>query len=130
MANWYGSARSNYFKVKDEAAFVAWAESMDLEIIRNDDGLVGLLPGDTEDGDWPQQWYDADDNELDDPLDVPTGLRPHLADGQVAFLFTVGAEKLRYLTACMTVVTPEAIHYHGFENMMRELYPTATRCEY
>jgi len=32
MANWYGRARSNYFAVKDEAAFRAWAAKRGLEV--------------------------------------------------------------------------------------------------
>ncbi len=30
MADWYGTARSNYFRVKDEAAFRKEAESLGL----------------------------------------------------------------------------------------------------
>ena len=51
MANWEGYARSNYFKVKDEEKFRAWATGLNLEIYE-EGGLFGIA---SEDGDWPDQ---------------------------------------------------------------------------
>lgn len=44
MANWYGSARSNYFRVKDRDAFLAWAEELGLTVMHTKDGsdLFGI----------------------------------------------------------------------------------------
>lgn len=36
MANWYGSARSNYFQVKDAEAFLGWVERRGLCVGRFD----------------------------------------------------------------------------------------------
>ena len=94
MANWYGTSRSNYFKVENEEAFRAWAERRDLEVLENPSGLFGVAPSSmSEDGSWPS--YDCDD---DCEIDFQAELIEHLAEGQVAILMTIGAEKLMYLT--------------------------------
>ena len=94
MANWYGTSRSNYFKVENEEAFREWAERRDLEVLENPSGLFGVAPSSmSEDGSWPS--YDCDE---DCEIDFQTELIEHLAEGQVAIIMTIGAEKLRYLT--------------------------------
>ncbi len=94
MANWYGTSRSNYFKVKDGGAFREWAERRNLEVLEDRRGLLGVAPSSmSEDGSWPS--YDDDD---DCEIDFQAELIEHLAEGQVAILMTIGAEKLRYLT--------------------------------
>ena len=94
MANWYGTSRSNYFKVENEEAFREWAERRDLEVLENPSGLFGVAPSSmSEDGSWPS--YDCDD---DCEIDFQAELIEHLAEGQVAIIMTIGAEKLRYLT--------------------------------
>ena len=94
MANWYGTSRSNYFNVKDEGAFREWAERRDLEIFTNLVGQLAVTPSSmSEDGSWPS--YDDDD---DCEIDFQAELIEHLAEGQVAIIMTIGAEKLRYLT--------------------------------
>ena len=94
MANWYGTSRSNYFNVKDEGAFREWAERRDLEVLENPSGLFGVAPSSmSEDGSWPS--YDCDE---DCEIDFQAELIEHLAEGQVAIIMTIGAEKLRYLT--------------------------------
>lgn len=94
MANWYGTSRSNYFKVENEEAFREWAESRDLQVLERPDGLFGITPSSmSEDGSWPSYDYDNDYE-----IDFQAELIEHLAEGQVAILMTIGAEKLRYLT--------------------------------
>ena len=98
MANWYGQSRSNYFNVKDEAAFHEWAESRDLQVLENPDGLFGIAPSSmSEDGDWPSFFFRDESGEFED-IDLRQELIEHLAEGQVAILMTIGSEKLRYLT--------------------------------
>lgn len=94
MANWYGTSRSNYFKVENEEAFREWAERRDLEVLENPSGLFGVAPSSmSEDGSWPSYDYDEDCE-----IDFQAELIEHLAEGQVAIIMTIGAEKLRYLT--------------------------------
>lgn len=135
MANWYGSARSNYFRVKDRSKFLAWAEELGLTVMHAKDGsgLFGIHPGDTEDGDWPapmplnEGGYEIDDAE---PRYVAHELQQHLADGEVAVLKVIGAEKLRYLTAYAIVTTPTTIEAFDLDDIVRDKYPSATACEY
>lgn len=94
MANWYGTSRSNYFKVENEEAFREWAARRDLEIFTNLVGQLAVAPSSmSEDGSWPS--YDYDD---DVEIDFQAELIEHLAEGQVAIIMTIGSEKLRYLT--------------------------------
>jgi hypothetical protein len=190
MANFVGSARSNYFEVRDEAAFLAWVEELPGVTAYNaEDGSDGrrrftLLADDSDDGTWPSwrtvlqagpfAYHDDDDDRealeswvaelpkgtrlvggseglylvspeeapwpeeeepglaprlstaplgwlvarsarlrdagetlkaalyahmeyADDEIDVARELSEHLAEGSVAVLEEVGAERLRYL---------------------------------
>jgi hypothetical protein len=67
MANWYGSARSNYFRVKDRDAFLKWADGRGLGVFRNEESrdLFAIYGGEsTGDGSWPS--YDVEgDTEID-----------------------------------------------------------------
>lgn len=101
MANYNAVARTNYFQVKDLAAFRQALAPFALEIVaKGHEGepqageLVAVLSND--EGGWPSSYYDE---EMDDYLDVdlPIVIAEHLADGEVAIGVEVGFEKLRYL---------------------------------
>ncbi len=98
MANWYGTARTNYFMVKDAAAFKAWVDSLpSCVLIENDDGAFGFYVDSEDSGGFPSERYDeANDDYVD--IDLADELVPHLADGEVAILMEAGAEKARYIT--------------------------------
>ena len=92
MANWYGSARSNYIRVKDREAFLEWAASLpDVEVVDRDERFALLVTGD---GSWPSFRCDREDEEFDLAVEIVG----HLAEGEVFIFQEVGAEKLRYLT--------------------------------
>ena len=77
MANYYATARSNYFAVKDETAFREWAERIGLTILepthrdKAADGIprFGITPGDGDDSGWPTLQYNEETNDCDD-IDV------------------------------------------------------------
>lgn len=103
MANWTGSARSNYFRVKDEQAFREALSALDITVSTNDERKVCLLSQD-EYGGWPN-WITAETiDEEDVEVDVAEIVAGHLAAGEVAILIEVGAEKLRYLTGIAVAV--------------------------
>jgi hypothetical protein len=103
MADYHATARSSYFKVKDEAAF--WEALPDgLEIVKRD-GAVALLCL-SEHG-WPGEIYHEDTDEFTE-IDVADIVAEHLAPGWVAVLIEVGAEKMRYLGGIAL-----AINEHG-----------------
>ena len=96
MANYYGAARSNYFRVKDIQAFKCWAEGLDLKVIHGTDQgntTFALLPPHwSDDGCFPS--YKPDTNEH---IDLAAELSLHLDTDSVAIIIEIGAEKLRYL---------------------------------
>jgi sugar phosphate isomerase/epimerase len=98
MSSWYGTSRSNYFAVKDLAAFNAWVDELGMDVITSGH-LVGITPGSsTDDGGWPSWRWAREADEDDTEVDVAAELAAHLADGQVAVLISAGAEKLCYVS--------------------------------
>ena len=122
MANWYGSARSNYFRVKDSDTFLNWANGRGLGVFKNEESrdLFAIYGGDhTDDGSWPS--YDM---EGDTEIDFVAELAQHLPKGQVAVLMEIGAEKLRYLTGVAI-----AVNHKGrvVELTLSDIYRKAAR---
>jgi hypothetical protein len=97
MANYYESARSNYFFVKDIEAFEAELNGSGLEISTKKIGDLTqvCLLADMENG-FPFEKYD--DNYDSTELDWADIFKRHLAENQVAIIMGSGAEKLRYIT--------------------------------
>lgn len=101
MSNYYESARTNYFHVKDEAAFRAFIDTVpgaqlygpEKSIDAKKDGSFCVLFPD--DG-VPNSRYNEETDDYDD-MDFMEELAPHLADYSVAVLTAAGAEKLRYV---------------------------------
>jgi hypothetical protein len=111
MANYYATARSNYFAVKDKTTFRSWAARTGLHILEPThrdkvaDGIprYGITPADGDDSGWPTLRYNEESNDYDD-IDVPGQLSEHLADDEVAILMEVGNEKLRYVSGSAVAV--------------------------
>ena len=108
MANYYASARSNYFAVKDREAFDTWADYAGLEVLTSDhhDDRVMIAPKAECDSGWPAQRLNPDTNDWEE-FDLCGELWSHLLDYEVAVLFEVGSEKLRYLTGFAVAVSWE-----------------------
>lgn len=110
MANYYASARSNYFRVNDEKAFKCWAEECGLGTwTRNvtpkgasDEGTYFGVYSEDEGG-WPSFRYDEERDECHD-IDIFGGLARFLHEDDVAVLMEVGWENLRYLTGLAVAV--------------------------
>jgi len=97
MANYCALARSNYFTVKDRSAFETYVADVNLELITNRDGQVGVMNAGSLDGaGWPCQRYDESTDDYVD-IDVFADIAEHLSDGQVAIFIEIGWEKMRYL---------------------------------
>jgi hypothetical protein len=133
MADWYGHARSNYFRVKDEQAFRDAVKNLDIEIVEeNGAGRFALLANGDK-GDWPSCRYDEDTDDYVD-IDIVDLIAEHLADGEVAVLMECGAEKLRYLTGWAIALNNKGEHRRvGLEDIYeqaRELGPNVTEAEY
>lgn len=107
MANYYGTTRTNYFAVKDGAAFEKELEDFPVQIISQtgEDGVTryGFLDSNVDGAglDWSYWDHDTDDSVEIDWLGI---LAKHLADGEVAIIMEVGAEKYRYLVGTAIAV--------------------------
>ena len=100
MANYYASARTNYFAVTDLEAFKAELESKtsSVEVVsKEEDGLtlVALLGSDDDGAGFPFEYEDEDGEYVE--LDWAEIFKAHLEDGWVAIIMESGAEKLRYI---------------------------------
>jgi len=93
MANYCGSARMNYFRVKDASAFRTWAKRFALGVVERD-GHFCLLPGERSDS---GTFYLFDEDE-DDSLDVCDEIAAHLVEDSVAIVIESGAKYLRYIS--------------------------------
>jgi hypothetical protein len=104
MANWYGSARSNYVRVKDRETFMDWAKSLpDIEIVEQEGTFALLATG--EDGGWPSfRSREDQEDQGDEEIDLAPEIADHLAPGEVCIFQQVGAEKLRYLSGSAIAV--------------------------
>jgi hypothetical protein len=112
MANWYGTARSNYFAVKDEAAFRAWAGKRGLQVWEEKEEkpaegkeprkLFGVAPDGfaNDSGGWPSVDFEADDDHAE--IDLVAELAELIQDDQIVVLEQVGSEKLRYINGHAT----------------------------
>lgn len=114
MANFYGTARTNYFKVKDSAKFLAWLETLSSveslqHITVKGETLFGFASVCYDSGCFPTVRYDE---ETGDGIEIwwAEELSAHLADGEVAVMIEAGAEKLRYISGWA-----RAIHSSGDE---------------
>ena len=136
MANYYGTTRTNYFRVKDADAFNKWIEQFSgIEIIKKD-GTVGLL---FDDGMPTIRWEteDADGNEQNDvevEIDFMDELAEHLADDEVAVLQEAGAEKMRYINGYAIAINnkkeTKQINLDDIYALAKELGSNITKAEY
>ena len=100
MANYYESARTNYFRVKDIAAFIAFMDTVPGAKYHAGDIADSFCVLFTEEG-VPNVRYNEEAPDDADPyeeFDFMEELSPHLADGSIAVLQGSGHEKLRYVT--------------------------------
>lgn len=142
MANYYEYARTNYFLVKDQNAFINATYDMnnkgaDLEVITQEapDGVVrhGLLAN-MESGFPTELEYEEDGVWVDAVLDWQQFFIDHLADDEVAVIMGVGFEKLRYLTGWATAYNNKGemreINIYDIYASARELGSQVTYAEY
>lgn len=104
MANYYGTSRSNYFKVKNKEKFTALCEKLGVQLIEQGN-LVGFISN-SEDGSLPSSIYDEKTGDQQD-IDLCNLISKHLCKGQVAVMVESGAEKHRYVVGYATAVNWE-----------------------
>lgn len=128
MADWYGAARSNYFKVKDLDAFKAalaakgMTDTLKIATDDNQPGKIALLSEDDKGG-WPSSYYDEDEDDFPE-FDVAELVAPHLVDGEVAVFMESGAEKLRYVSGHAIAINSQG---ERREIDLNDIYDLATK---
>jgi hypothetical protein len=106
MADWYGTARSNYFKVRDNKSFSAFMQqnlSSMTAVHKIEDNTWWIITDEFGNGGFDWTVYD-EDFEPDDSVDAMNEFASHLQEGEVAIFFEAGAEKLRYITGSAVAI--------------------------
>lgn len=132
MANYYGSTRTNYFKVTDAEAF---KELINL-CVTDDPNGVSIWTSEDKDGAILYGfgcYGDIEGIDTSDDEDYPDynydefieKLQNLLPEGEAAIITHIGQEKLRYLCGSVNVVTKDKTEYKDLSalgiNIAREL---------
>jgi hypothetical protein len=130
--NLIGRFRSNYFAVKDRAAFEAWCRQLHLRPITDDDdpNLVGFLNDGNEAG-IPWTLMDGDDFQ---DIDFIGELGDFLLDNQVAIVIEIAYEGYRYLGGIAYAINNKGeekrIDLADIMTQAKPLGEHVTKCEY
>ena len=103
MANYVPTCRSNYFRVRDPAAFTTWCVRLNLNYdVGDESDMYMIYPDYDGESSWPCFFWDEDDVEHE--VDFEAELAEHLLADEVAIIMEVGHEKLRYLCGVATAI--------------------------
>ena len=104
MSNFMGTARSNYFLVKDVEAFKEWAWALpDIRILEQETENPGVsrygILSDGDEGCFPTYYFALNEGDEGDDVEIDwkADLGVHLQDGEVCVLMEAGAERTRYI---------------------------------
>lgn len=133
MATYHASSRANFFRVKDAAKFLTWAERHGVTVHRphRDGEYFTMMPDDSDSGTFPNI-----DPDSDEEIDFPAELATHLHEDSVAVILETGAEKLRYLHGHAIAINAQGetvqISLHDIYTLAVRRFPgkEVTRAEY
>jgi len=142
MANYYATARTNYFEVKDPDKFKAFVAKMpDLVLIektvcdaKRKRTLYGFYVENPDGGGFPTVWATRKGQWQDVALCNATAR--HLKDGEIAIFVEAGHEKSRYVTGYAIAINSKGksveLCIDNIYNMLDKLAPkgAVTRAEY
>ena len=98
MANFYGTSRSNFVRVKDIDAAIKDLEPFGNQVHRHPSESDALMvSGNDDDGSINTYGYDKDGEDVQ--LEWSEWCAEHLKEGQIMVFMPAGAEKLRYVSA-------------------------------
>ena len=134
MANYCGTCRTNYFKVKNEKAFLNFMNNVvgdDFYIFDKEDkdgnksfgfGCYGEIYG--------IATKVGDENEVEYDYDLfLENLQEHIADNDAIIIMEAGHEKLRYVKGSVLVITSAKIMYKDTDELAIELARKALKNE-
>ena len=104
MSNYYGYARSNYFRVRNVSKFRAAVKNCDVCIEPGrdrDKGKVALLA--TGESGWSSSYWD-DKKQNDIEFEITDIVAAHLRPGEVAIFVSIGWEHMQYLAGYSVAV--------------------------
>lgn len=138
MANWYGSARSNYVRVRDMDGLLAALEPFPIGVHTRENGLTCFLSEEADSGGWPSTaWVQRDEDEDEEiEFDPRVQIVPFLEDNEVLIMMEIGAEKLRYLTGNAVAFHPDgekvlSVNIHDIYALVKNEWDVfATHAEY
>ena len=132
--NYYGTARSNYFQVKDTQKFkeamnnfchIKIVEQTPFKDQTNEHAVMITLSDFNDSGFFPEYPYN---DELEDDArngdDLLKTIADHLKEGEVAILMEIGSEGLRYLCGSAQAVNSKNERSHRF---LEEIYTDAEK---
>jgi len=99
MSNYYATARSNYFGIKDKEAFKEALKEIPIQIeFKNApyQNIAAIFATCETDGAWPSNYENSEGEDAE--INWNELIHPHLQDNHICILQEVGAEKLCYLT--------------------------------
>lgn len=107
MANFYSTARTNYFRVKNKDTFDSFIAKFNsnfatIEVVEEGDKIALLF--DTECG-VPSFYWDEKHEDVE--IDFAEELATYLAENEVAIIMSVGSEKMRYLDGWAQAINGE-----------------------
>ena len=123
MADFFATSRSNYVLVKDVQAAIESLKHYDIPIHRHPtNNSAIMLAGCGSSGEFSSSY--VDDNGEDIYLDLAEWSAAHLADNQVLVLVSVGAEKLRYVSAWAEAYTwkGEVVTVDLLDTLFKKIY--------
>lgn len=117
MADMYGAVCSNWFRVKDVAAFKAWFnESVSfgawIEVFEKEGSNLAIGGCEMHPSAFPMIPTSDGDQGRWDLEEFATEMRKHLAEGHEFHVVTAGNEKLRYVAATHLGVTHSKVEFH------------------
>ena len=131
MSDWYGSARSNYFKVQDDEQFKEFCYKWFVEPIEEKGKWGFICTGYF--GNLPDEEYGENDDLIGYFNDFLKGLSGHLCDDEVAVLMEVGACKLIYLTGKAIAINNRGekreVNLEQIYDLAKDIGKNITRCD-
>jgi hypothetical protein len=132
MANYCATARSNYFRVKDDTASEGWCNGLHLEFAKNQEREYAIL-GIQDEGGWPSSRVDPESHDVVE-IEFEQELAGHLADDYVAVLMEAGHEASRYVTGRAIAINTKgeikSIHLDQIYELAKEMGKIVTEAAY
>lgn len=131
MANYYASARSNKFKVRDIEIFKSiLPDGIEVDVEDESDKLVMIYMDDPDRCGWPCFKWNEEAKESEE-WDIKEAIAPHLQDDEWCVIQEVGAEKLRYLVGYSVAFNNKGERYSvNINDVYKHLPDNVSDCTY